>query len=144
MLVVCASLLAIVATPPAAYFAIGDQSTVGPAMDPDFAFRPPSWSPALVRLVGLVALVAFVVAVGVLVRQHRRSPILRATLIVDALLIVAGVIVAGGYRVATAGVIGANIGAGIVILFGTPFVAGLVNAAGVVAYCSHRKQSSIR
>jgi hypothetical protein len=80
----------------------------------------------------------------VLVRQHRRSPILRATLIVDALLIVAGVIVAGGYRVATAGVIGANIGAGIVILFGTPFVAGLVIAAAVVAYCSHRKQRSIR
>lgn len=38
----------------------------------------------------------------------------------------AGLLVGVGWRVLTAGVIGANIGAGLVIVFGGPVVAGLL------------------
>lgn len=41
-------------------------------------------------------------------------------------LMAAGFITGAGWRVMTAGVIGANIGAGLVVLFGSPLVAALL------------------
>jgi hypothetical protein len=51
----------------------------------------------------------------------------------------AGFITGAGWRVMTAGVIGANIGAGLVVLFGSPLVAALlVWAAARSTYLVHR------
>lgn len=44
-------------------------------------------------------------------------------------VVLAGIIVGGALRVVTAGVIGANIGAGLVLLFAVPAVLGLVGFA---------------
>jgi hypothetical protein len=62
---------------------------------------------------------------------------------INALLLVAGMIMAYGYRVMTAGVIGANIGAGIIIMFGTPLVLGLLVSAAVLAKRSRSSQHTI-
>ncbi len=138
------SALAIIAAPPAVYYAIGDLSTVGPDMDPDYVMHPPSWSPSHVTFVGILALAVLASAVAVLIREHRREPILRSTLIIDALLISVGVIVAGGYRVVTAAVIGANIGAGILVLSASPIVIGLLIAAAVIGVRAHRQRTARR
>jgi hypothetical protein len=54
-------------------------------------------------------------------------------------LMAAGFIAGAGWRVMTAGVIGANIGAGLVVLFGSPLVAALlVWAVARSIYLVHR------
>ncbi len=54
-------------------------------------------------------------------------------------LMAAGFITGAGWRVMSAGVIGANIGAGIVVLFGVPLVAALlVWAVARSIYIVHR------
>ena len=51
-------------------------------------------------------------------------------------------LVAWSYRIMTAGVIGANIGAGLVIIFGTPLLLVLIVSAVVIAIRS-RKPSKV-
>lgn len=54
-------------------------------------------------------------------------------------LVIAGVVVGAGQRVLTAGVIGANIGAGLAMIFAAPAAAGLVLwAAGRTVWLTRR------
>jgi Co/Zn/Cd efflux system component len=137
-----ASVALIAATPPATYFVVGDQSEPGARRYLDYFWTPPSWSTTTVTIVGVTALV--VVAASALVIGHgRRSHVItRTTLTIDALLAVAGVFVAWFYRICTAGVGGANIGAGLVILFGTPLLLTLLVSAITIAIRDRRRRST--
>ena len=121
----------VVALPPALYWVVGDQAESG-ITDPDYLWEPPAWPEGTVRAVGALAVSVAVAGALGLAHLRRRSALPPAVLPVTALLGVAGATVALGYRVVTAGVGGANIGGGLVLLFGPPFVLGLVVAAIVI------------
>ena len=124
--------LAVLATPVGAYWLIGDQSSEGfPEAQLDFVIAPPGWPDETVTAAGTIALSIVLGAALVLGSAARRRRIDPRWLIVVVLLMAVGAIVAGGYRTMTAGVIGANIGAGFVILFGIPACMALVVWAAV-------------
>ncbi|MFJ9429317.1 hypothetical protein ACIRQY_06580 [Streptomyces sp. NPDC101490] len=81
---------------------------------------------------GVVALLLTVVATVLLFRAGRAGTMAAHRWLVLLPLTGAGLFAAWGHRVLTAGEIGANIGAGLV-LFGAPFALGLVVAALVLA-----------
>jgi hypothetical protein len=127
-----AGALAVVASPIAGYWLIGDQSSPGfPDEQLDFVMTPPDWPDEAVKAAGAVALsivLGAVLLLGWAARQRRIDP---RWITVVGLLITVGAIVAGGYRTVTAGVIGANIGAGFVFLFGIPACIALIGWAAV-------------
>jgi hypothetical protein len=57
-----------------------------------------------------------------------------------ARLVAAGATIALGYRMVTAGVIGANIGFGIFLMLGIPFCLGLVVWAALIAHTLTARQ----
>ncbi len=116
----------VAAVPVVTWWLVGDLSTVSLADDPDYAFRPMTLSPMTERAVGIASLALAVGAVAVLAWATRRRALDRRWWTVLGLLAAAGCIVGLGWRVLTAGVIGANIGAGLFILVGGPVVAALV------------------
>ncbi len=130
--IVAASVAVVLALPAAAYAAVGDQSSTAPPYA-DHLWHPPSWSERDVRAVGVAAAIVALAGLGVLVRAARRRELPRVVAVIDGLLVVAGLVVALGSRVLTAGVTGANIGGGMVLMFGPPLVAGLLVAATVTA-----------
>jgi hypothetical protein len=124
---VVAAIALILATPVATWSLTGDLSE--PISDPDYLIRP-LVLPRAVEIVLLVISGAVVVgATAYLVYQRRTRRMDRKWVPPIVLLVVAGVVVGSGWRVLTAGVGGANIGGGMVILFGGPFVLALVIAA---------------
>lgn len=94
--------------------------------DYDYAIRAPAVDPDLERIAGGTALVAAVLAAALVVRVPDASGARVRSVLAVATALAAGVVVGGGGRIATAGVIGANIGAGLAILFGAPTVVLLV------------------
>jgi nitrogen fixation-related uncharacterized protein len=128
-----AACAAVLAAPVAAWWLVGDQSSEGFVRDDlDYVVTPPDWSATSVRLAGIVAVaVIFIGAIAILWairsgRFDRRWNRVVLVLFADAAFI--------GYagRVATAGVIGANIGFGMVMLIGLVLF-GSLTAWGVVA-----------
>lgn len=121
-----AAMVLVAATPIATWWVVGDLS--GTAIDdPDFLYRPLDLAPATEDLVGagatlLVLATATALAVGV----ARHEVDLRRWWSVLVPLLAAGALAGTGWRVVTAGVIGANIGGGLVLLFVAPIVLGLV------------------
>lgn len=116
----------VLAFPVATWWLVGDLSTVPASEGPDFSFRPfdvsrgveraAGWASALLAAVMLLLLAWFTV--------RRLLDARWWTVLVP--LMAAGFITGAGWRVMTAGVIGANIGAGIVVLLGGPLVAALL------------------
>jgi uncharacterized membrane protein len=98
----------------------------------DYAYRAPEVPHWVVATLGPIALVIAVVCVGGLVVAVSRRVIDRRWLHVAGLFALTGFLLAGIGRVATAGVIGANIGGGLAIMV-LPAVAGLVVWAAVIA-----------
>jgi hypothetical protein len=98
----------------------------------DYAFEPPSWSSGSVRVAGVVALVVGAAVLAWVLRAMSNGSIDRRWRRVVIVHVVDGVYLAYLGRVATAGVIGANIGLGSLLFFGLIVVGGL-NAWGVVA-----------
>lgn len=94
--------------------------------DFDYMFHPPSSDPAVERAVGGGATVAVLVAAIALVFTARSGRIDRRWWLPIVGLVAAGAIAGFGERVVTAAVIGANIGGGLVILFGAPLALALV------------------
>lgn len=110
--------------------AVHDPSGQGVVDDErDYVLRAPDVDPDVERAVGTVALAVAVAVAVVALRPSSAAPAAtaRAVAVVTALL--AGVIVGGGGRIVTAGVIGANIGAGLVLLVGLPVAAVLLVVA---------------
>jgi len=121
-----AVVLAVVTLPFAAWWLIGDQSTVPLSDDPDYTVRPPHINPSLARDVGIVSVALFVAAIAfALYATQKRWLGGRWWAVIGPLLLV-GVIAAFGERLVTAGVIGANIGAGFVVFLGVPVVVAAI------------------
>lgn len=120
---------AVVSAPAAALvsaWVVGDLSAPGPAAGLDYAV-PPVGLPAEVEgVVGIAGLSVLLLTVVVACSASRAWPVL-------ACLSTAGLVVGAAYRVMTAGVIGANIGAGLVVFFGGPLLLGLLLAGTVLA-----------
>jgi hypothetical protein len=119
----------VLAMPIAAWWVIGDQSE--PIDDPDYAFRPLDISSGTERAFGAVALVLVAGSVIVILISARRGRFDASWWRVLAPLIAAGAICGYGWRIMTAGVGGANIGAGFVLFFGAPIVLALTGWAAV-------------
>ena len=90
--------------------------------DYDYLFHPPAIDADVERVIGIVAVVGMVVALGALAWAVRRRQIDRRWRGPILTVCSVGIIVGVGERVITAAVIGANIGGGIVLLFGPPTV----------------------
>ena len=119
-----AALGLVLATPAATWWLVGDQS-VQSQTDLDYVVRL-NVDPGVERLAGIAGLVLLAASVVTLLLASRNRGLDRRWVWVVGPLVVAGVIVGAGLRIVTAGVIGANIGAGFAVVFGAPVVAGLL------------------
>jgi hypothetical protein len=134
-----AGIVAVAATPIAAWWLIGDQTFTGGRRDNlDYMYRAPSISGRTTTTAGVVALVAVAAASACLYAAVRRRGFDSRWTAVVALLMMSGVVLAGVGRIVTAGVVGANIGGGVAIFFGAPTVAALVVCAVLRARWIHR------
>lgn len=124
------ALAAAAASLPAAALAgawlVGDLSSPGAVSDLDYALRPLAVPRGVGVAAGVAGVVVLVLAVAVVRRVPGAWPVL-------ACLATAGLLLGGAYRVVTAGVIGANIGAGLAVLLGGPLLLVLLLAAAVLA-----------
>jgi hypothetical protein len=110
------------------WFAIGDLSFRGRAVD-DYVYGPYDVGPESGYFVGASAAVVALAALAVLVILTRQEMVDRRAWAVVTTLATAGALGAAGWRTATAGVGGANIGAGFAVLFVPPLIAGLLVVA---------------
>jgi len=129
----------VLAFPVATWWLVGDLSTVPASEHPDFAFRPFDISRGTERAAGLASALLAAVMLLMLVWFTVRHLFDARWWTVLVPLMAAGFIAGAGWRVMTAGVIGANIGAGFVIMVGGPLVAALlVWAVARSSYLVHR------
>jgi len=123
---IAAALGLVMAVPVVTWWIVGDQSDVPAGAEPDYTFEPFHVGLGIERAVGIGSTVLAVVALLVLAwatYRHHLDPRWWGVLFP---LMAAGFIVGSGWRVMTAGGIGANIGAGLVVIFGGPVVAALL------------------
>ena len=123
----------VIASPFAAVWLIGDLSTVPVSSGRDYFIRPVV-SSATVRDVGIGCLAVAMICGVRLVRSAPITTRNRRAVWSLGVAILTGLLLAGGYRTVTAGVIGANIGAGIFVLFGLPMCVALVAVSCALAF----------
>ncbi|MGI5426534.1 hypothetical protein [Streptomyces sp. CA-179760] len=117
----------VLGVPVAAWGLMGQQDHDGlPASELDYAYQPWGIGDGVAAVVGGLALVLAGAGAAVLVRAARGGALDRRWWGVLGPLVVVGLMAGLGWRVLTAGVVGANIGAGMLIIFGTPVAAGLL------------------
>ncbi|WP_156726017.1 hypothetical protein [Streptomyces apocyni] len=124
-----AAVLLLLSSTVAVWWVVG-QRTLDEVADPDHAVRPWDIPAGVETTVGAGALLTLVLTASLFVewtRTRRMDPVWWSAL---GPLLGVGVAVALGHRVVTAEVIGANIGAGFIVLFGAPVVA-LVGVMGL-------------
>ncbi|MFC9681052.1 hypothetical protein [Streptomyces sp. NPDC056948] len=113
--------------PVAAWGLMGQQNYDGlPASELDYAYQPWDIGDGVAAVVGGLALVLAGAGAAVLVRAARRGALDQRWWGVLGPLVFVGLLAGVGWRILTAGVVGANIGAGMLIIFGTPVAAGLL------------------
>ncbi|MEV0241297.1 hypothetical protein AB0I06_15380 [Streptomyces sp. NPDC050674] len=113
--------------PVAAWGLMGQQNYDGlPASELDYAFQPWDIADGVAAVAGGLALALAAAGAGVLVRASLRGALDRRWWGVLGPLVVLGLMAGVGWRILTAGGIGANIGAGLLVIFGTPVAAGLL------------------
>lgn len=117
----------VLATPVATWWVVGDltESGVDPR-DADHWISPPSLTEATERVLGLGAAIVLLIATAVLVVSTFRGRVLPRWWGFALPLVGIGVFAGWSFRVVTAGVYGANIGGGFVVL-----VSPIVVAAGL-------------
>ncbi|GGX33521.1 hypothetical protein GCM10010383_74750 [Streptomyces lomondensis] len=116
----------VVGVPVAAWGLMGQQNYEGlPASELDYAFQPWDIGDGVAAVVGALALALAAAGATVLVRGARRGALDPRWWGVLGPLVVVGLMAGVGWRILTAGGVGANIGAGLLIIFGTPVAAGL-------------------
>lgn len=121
-----AAVLIVLAVPVVTWWLVGDQSTTS-RDNADYVLRPPfRFSSRVTRAVGAGALVVTVAAGAVLiVASASHSFDLKWWTVVGPLLLL-GILLGLGWRVLTAGVIGANIGAGLFMFLAGPVILAIV------------------
>jgi hypothetical protein len=138
---VAAAVVTVFAAMVAGWWTIGDLTDHGLARrDLDYEFRAPDVPGWLVAALGAVAIVTIVGIVLALIVATTRRVVDRRWLGIIVMCAVAGWLSAGIARVCTAGSIGANIGAGLAMMFGGPIVAGLLVWASLTAAAIVRKK----
>ncbi|MEV5544505.1 hypothetical protein AB0L13_47775 [Saccharopolyspora shandongensis] len=120
-----------VAVPVVIWYLVGDLSSPGfsPAQL-DYVINPLPISPFVEHGLGILAMALIVASSWMLYRNQKNGLVRYPTWIILGLLVATGLIVGFSWRVLTAGGIGANIGAGLMILFALP-VAGLLALAAL-------------
>ncbi|MFC7841796.1 hypothetical protein [Streptomyces sp. NPDC057382] len=113
--------------PVAAWGLMGRQDYDGlPADELDYAFQPWDVGDGVAAGVGGIGLLVAVAGAVVLARGARRGAMDPRWWSVVGPLVVVGLMAGAGWRILTAGVVGANIGARLVIILGAPVAAALV------------------
>ena len=127
-LLVLAGLAPVVAAPIITFALIGDQSsTTDP--NPDYFWHPPSIAASTVTTWSLIFTVLAMIGLGMLIPRWKDGTVHTAWKRVVICLVMCGILTGAFYRVATAAVIGVNLGAALMALFGGPaFLALLVGA----------------
>lgn len=98
----------------------------------DYYIRPPGLSTGQQTAIGVTALLVTAATAAVMISSLvRRTAPVTLWLMVLLPLTAAGVIVGFTWRVWTAGSVGANIGAGLMLLFGLPMAGGMLLLAGL-------------
>ncbi len=111
----------VLATPILTWWLVGDQSTCKRDSEPrDFFMRPLSLGRSTQLMIEILSIIAAVCAITVLARRRGAFQRERRWIGVIAPLMGAGVYLGWAWRVITAEVCGANIGAGLVIWIGVP------------------------
>lgn len=108
--------------PPAGWWLVGDLSEAGDPRTLHYMLEPPRLNQTLAASIGVVALIASILTLSAIwyVVSTRQAD--QRWLRLAVLLSVAGLILSVGLRILTAGVHGANIGGGLVIMFGLPLL----------------------
>ncbi len=127
-----AGLAPALAAPLVTFALIGDHSEVDPA-HADYVIHPPSVSVVTVNTFALFATMLGLFGLGLLIPRWRERTLHPGWRPVVVLLMIAGMLVASIYRVATFGTSGANIGFGALLLFGGPCAIAFVVGAAVAA-----------
>lgn len=130
-----AAVVLVLAVPFAVAAVIGETTITN--VDPryvDYVVRPPDIPVAVELVIGALSGALVVAATAALAWSWKRDPPDPGFLSVLIPLVVVGAILGLGWRVMTAAVIGANIGAGILVLFGSPVILALLILAGVSAW----------
>ena len=127
----------VVTTPLIAFWLIGDRSAGEDPEANDYLIRVSIDHTAMLA-VGLASTALFVVAARYLYVHRSSTPNSRAAQLV-ALLMIAGLLVAGGLRMMTAGVTGANIGGAAFLVLGLPLCAALV----IFAIVRYRRSANL-
>lgn len=123
---VIAAIGLVLATPVASWWVMDVIATSEQLLDPDYAFRPIPMDPTTKLLIGVTAVTFVVAAVFALVLTDPDWHFVRRWWTVVAPLLAVGAICGGGWAAMTAPVIGANIGAGLVLLGAPPVVVALL------------------
>lgn len=100
----------------------------------EYVVRPPDIPVGVELALGSLSAVLVGAATAALAWSWSREPPEPGFLSVLLPLVALGAILGFGWRVMTAAVIGANIGAVLLVVFGSPVVLGLVIWAGVAAW----------
>jgi hypothetical protein len=124
-LATAAAVLAVLAVPAVTWWLAGDQSTASPD-NADYVLRPQFRLGArATRALGTGALVVSVVAVAFLIAASASHSFDLSWWSVVGPLLLLGILLGLGSRILTAGVIGANIGAGLFVFFIGPVMLAL-------------------
>lgn len=116
--------MVVVLSPVVTWWLLGDLSE--DVVDPDYMIRPPDLTGGQQLMIGGGATAVAVVAVGMVFVAVRRRTVTPAEIRAVVPLLVAGAFCGLAWRILTAGVIGANIGGGMVLVFGPFFVLGML------------------
>jgi hypothetical protein len=129
----------VLATPIAVWWMVGDRTTTA-VPDPDYLIHPPSTGATAERRIGASAVLLGLVTASALLGATWRGRFPAKWWGVLVPLLVAGAFCGAGWRVITAGVVGANIGGGLLLVSGVPIVVTLIGVAIVVAWSLRRQR----
>ncbi|MEV6551488.1 hypothetical protein AB0M57_22630 [Streptomyces sp. NPDC051597] len=120
----------VAAVPVVAWWLTGQQDVDGiPPAELDYAVRPLSLGPGLERALGVISLLVALGSLAFLLHASRRERFDPRWWQVVLPLLIGGLLLGVGWRIVTAGVIGANIGASLTIFLAGPVIAALVAGA---------------
>lgn len=130
----------VLATPVAACWLMDLIAAADHLEDPDYAVRPLQIDPTTKLALGILALAVVVGAILELALFEPARQLIREWWSVIFPLVSVGIICGTGWAIMTAPVIGANIGAGMIILTAPPVVVALLTWAAVGCYGAIRRR----